>query len=117
MAISITRQDADSLSKKMMRFREGLNDKEKVALDGLLFSVSAAAQAKKPAPTGTGLVAPSGTKEVISEIKIMEKRFKVEPLAATPALTITTTITIAASHPWITCAQAINVAQAKLVEP
>jgi hypothetical protein len=104
-----SRVTVDKLAAKLQNFSQGLPPDEQQALAQLLRTISAQAEtasSRKPAG-GRGavaLVAPRGTKGAVADVR---RRASGDltggPVAITPTWTITTTVTVAASHPWITC--------------
>lgn len=101
----ITRADADALVEKLSEFREGLDEKEQLMLDNVL----AVFHERVTQPEAEDLLADfpeaADLLEEVSGFQFNELRARqAEPVGVGPTITITTTVTIAASHPWITCA-------------
>jgi hypothetical protein len=104
----VTRADADALVEKLTTFREGLNEKEQLMLDNVL----AVFHERVTQPEAEDLLAdfPEAA-DLLEEVSGFQFNAGVarpgasEPAPVAATITLTTTVTIAASHPWITCVQ------------
>jgi hypothetical protein len=102
-------QTARNLSQKLTKFRASLTKSEQVALDDLLQSfvirtASSSDAQGAPKPAASGLIALPEGAQAIGELRTqITKASKGPAVFATPTWTLTTTTTVAASHPIITC--------------
>ena len=102
---TVTRADAESVVEKIRGLRETLNPAEQLVLD----NVVSVFEAKVTDPSAQELLKDfPDAPELLEEVSGFAQRLSAspEPVAITPTWTLTTTVTVAASHPWITCALA-----------
>ncbi|WP_127522823.1 hypothetical protein [Mesorhizobium sp. Z1-4] len=96
-------ETAKSLSSKLQNFYSDLNQAEQKALSDLLESVAAQTDIQAIA---SGPEAAGPSKSDLAELDILLAEAKNEvggEIVIGPTITLTTTITITASHPIITC--------------
>ncbi|GAA1005113.1 hypothetical protein Aple_036160 [Acrocarpospora pleiomorpha] len=101
-----TEATARSLAGKLQELRSTLSDDEQEALGDLLQTVVGQMESSiKTAPRrGQRLIAPRGSDRAIAEVRMASDMMTIEEDDfATPTITITTTVTVMASHPVITC--------------
>jgi hypothetical protein len=101
-----TEETARSLAGKLQDLRETLPADEQKALENLLQTVVSQMDSsiKEPRTRGQKLIAPPGSDKAIAEVRLASDRMTIEESNfATPTITITTTVTIMASHPVIGC--------------
>lgn len=97
----VTRADADNVVQKLRDLRESLPAGEQLVLD----NVVAVFEDRVSDPQAQELLKDfPDAPELLEEVAGFQLAARPkDPAAITPTWTLTTTVTVAASHPWITC--------------
>jgi hypothetical protein len=105
--MAVTKNAAQTLSKKLVDFRKRLDQEEQLALDVLLTSFTSQISA---GPDGAGLLRVQGGTELLLDARrAIGEELGDTTAAITPTITTVTITTTLASHPVITCASIADV--------
>jgi len=102
---TVSRSDADSVVEKLRDLRKGMNPGEQLVLDNLVSFFETRVSEPGAQDLLNDFPEASGMLDEVAGFALAARPGQPDA-AITPTVTITTTVTVAASHPWITCALA-----------